>query len=139
MAPRSSCALTPRVALRRVEVLVAQEILDLAQVRACVPLRLAFEVTLPQVGATGLDEQMLEFGHRQHVRQPLGLPRGAQRQGRIAHKPLFLDEEAKEALERRGRARLARDGRSARLLLGEERPQVGDLFTSVTAIPSRSR
>jgi hypothetical protein len=37
-----------------------------------------------------------------------------------------LDEEAKEALERRGRSRLTRDSRSSLLLLGEERTQVRD-------------
>ena len=92
-----------------------------------VSLRLAVEVTLPDICTTGLEEQPLELAHRQHVGQRLGLLRRPQRQRRVAQQPLLLDQEAKEALERRRRPRLARDRRAAFLLLGEERPQVRHL------------
>jgi hypothetical protein len=84
-------------------------------------------VPLPEVVAPGLGEQALELSHRQRVRQRFLLLRRPQRQRRIADDSLLLDEEAEEALERRGGPRLARDGRTALLLLREEGAQVGDL------------
>jgi hypothetical protein len=48
-------------------------------------------------------------------------------QRRVAQDALLLDEEAAEALERRGRPRLARHRRPPLLLLGEEGAQVRHL------------
>jgi hypothetical protein len=73
----------------------------------------------------GLGEQALELAHGQRVRQRFPLLGRPQRQRRVAHDPLLLDEEAEEALERRRRPRLARDRRPSLLLLREERAQVG--------------
>jgi hypothetical protein len=91
-----------------------------------VALWLAREVALPEVVARRLGEQALELAHRQRVREGLALLRRPQRQRRIAHDSLLLDEEAKEQLQRRRRPRLARDGRPALLLFGKESAQVGD-------------
>src|SRR6266545_4835797 len=85
-----------------------------------VALRLSIEAALPELVASGLDEQPFELAHRQHVRERLPLLRRSQRQGRIADESLLLDEETEEALERRRAPRLARDRRSPLLLLGEE-------------------
>jgi hypothetical protein len=78
------------------------------------------EVTLPQIRATRLDEQALKLAHRQRVGQHLALLRRPERQRWIADDSLLLDEEAEEALERRGRPRLARDRGPSLLLLGQE-------------------
>jgi hypothetical protein len=81
----------------------------------------------------GLDEQALELAHRQHVRERLRLLRRPQRQRRVAHDPLLLDEKAEEALERRGRSRLARHRRPRPLLVGEEGAQVRHLHLGEVA------
>ena len=93
------------------------------------------EVTLPQLRPTGLDEQALELAHRQYVGQRLALLRRPQRQRRIADQSLLLDEEAEEELERRGRPRLARDGRPPLLLLRQEGPQVRHLHLASSGSP----
>jgi hypothetical protein len=91
-----------------------------------IALRLAGEVALPQIVSLGLGEQPLELAHRQRVRQCLPLLRRSQRQCRVAEDSLLLDEEAEEALQGRGCSSLARHGRPALLLLGEEGAQVRD-------------
>jgi hypothetical protein len=92
-----------------------------------VPFGLAVEVPLPQLGASRLGEQPLQFAHGQHVGKRLALLRCAQRQRRIAQQPLLLDEEAEETLQRRRRARLARDRRAPLLFAREEGAQVRHL------------
>ena len=54
---------------------------------------------------------------------------------RVADDSLLLDEDEEEALERRRRSSLARDGRSARLLFGEEGAQVRHLHLAQFAYP----
>src|SRR5215208_5424001 len=85
------------------------------------------EVPLPDLLLSCGREQALELAHRQHVRQDLALLRRAERQRRIAQQALFLDQEAKEALQRRGRPRLTRDGRPALVFAREEGAQVRHL------------
>jgi hypothetical protein len=68
----------------------------------------------------------LELVHRQRVRQRLALLGRPKWERRVASDSLLLDQEAEEALERRSRPRLARHGRPALLLLGEEGAQVRD-------------
>jgi hypothetical protein len=76
--------------------------------REPVALGLPVEVALPELVAAGLSEETLEFAHGQDVGENLALLRRPQRQRRVADKPLLLDEEAEERLQRRRRPRLAR-------------------------------
>src|SRR5215217_7885272 len=92
-----------------------------------VALRLGMEVPLPDLRSSRGGEQALELSHRQHVREHLALLRRPQRQRRIAQQALLLDQEAKEALQRRGRPRLTRDGRPALVFAREEGAQVRHL------------
>src|SRR5215210_7267947 len=89
-----------------------------------VALRLGMEVPLPDLLLSCGREQALEFSHRQHVGEHFALLRRPQRQRRIAQQTLFLDQEAKEALQRRGRPRLTRDGRPTLVFAREEGAQV---------------
>jgi hypothetical protein len=83
-------------------------------------------VPLPELVASRLDQQSLELAHRQDVRERLARLRRPQRQRRVPHESLLLDEETEERFEGRRRPRLARDSRAAFLLIREERAQVRD-------------
>src|SRR4051812_6511657 len=78
----------------------------------------------PDVVALHRTEEASQLTLAEHVGQRFALLRCPQHAGRVAFEPLVLDEEAEEALERGDGAGLARDGRSARRLVSQERAEV---------------
>jgi hypothetical protein len=81
-------------------------------------------LALPDVVALGRIQQPRELAPVEHIRERLALLRRPQHERRVALELLVLEQEAKEALERGDRARLARGRRPAGRLVGEEAPQI---------------